>query len=105
MSYLCINKIKKQKIMATTNITFGKSFEYLGYECKPFINNDFAEDFGLDIYDNGQYLMTCPEMTQESISYESLRKEFKLNGIQDNLWERYNEKQFGKNWRDIYNGL
>ena len=89
----------------TTTINFGKSFEFCGFECKPYNNTENAEDFGLDIYENGEYLCTCPQMTAETINCESLRNEFKNNDINIDPWARWNEKQYGKNWRDLYNGL
>ena len=91
--------------MTTTAINFGKSFEYMGYECKPYTNTEDVEDYGVDIYENGEYICTCPQMTQDTINCDTIREEFKMNGINVDPWEHWNEKNYGKNWRDLYNGL
>ncbi len=88
------------------NIVFGETFEFLGFECKPYENKENTEDWGIDIYDKGNYVCTCQGLTRDSLTLESLEHEFKLAGITNiNVLERWNTSNFGENWRGIYNGL
>lgn len=91
--------------MAKSTIKFGTSFTYLCYECKPYSNTKNAEDFGIDIYEDGKYICSCPGMNRNGLDCKALRKEFKMNGINVDPWAHYNEKKYGAFWRDLYNGL
>lgn len=88
-----------------TRIIYGKPVHFLGYDFRPYKNTEIAEDFGLDVYENGKYLFTIPTANETSINYNRISSEFKVAGYDGHLWERQNEAKFGKDWRLLYNGL